>query len=729
MDTPDAAATAATSRWMGWRLRLLVLAALVGCYGVFQFAQALANAALVDAQWRADAAQGLQLESASTPALQALRGHTLAAIHGRSSVMLNDGALLLSSTRWLLNDTQRARQAALAASVSAALNLAPGASAPVLQFTDGRRVAAPLQTRGYAGLGLTFWTFACLALALYLVTLAVLLAKPNARNALYAVMALCQSGNLLCIAAESAAGLGSDLPFALAAAPWRVAFDLMTAAAIVHSAAINPLRLPGWPALALAAWGTTAALLLAQHNATGHFWWWAQGGVLALGAAAIGLLAWSHRLEPHASALVLKQFGGLSVAGWAALTFGLALAPPDWQLRLAASATAIWYVFLASLLLLAPFLTRSQQLLREFSLLALTTTLATALDIVFAAFFSLGQFASLTLALFLALGAYAGLRQWVLTRIIGSRALTTERMFEQLYRTAREVELRPDQSPTLLIELLQAVFEPIEAGLLARSTPAAEVAQDGSSLVLPLPRLHSQADIGPQSIRLRHAQRGRRLFTGDDARLADRIVEQLRRAVAYDRAVEQGRSEERSRLAQDLHDDIGARLLTMMYKAPSTEMEDYVRHTLQDLKTLTRGLADSDHRLSHAAGEWKADLSQRLTAAHVTLLWNFEHDEDMLLNVVQWSALTRVLRELISNVMAHARAEHVTVTLRLREGTLTLEVTDDGVGDAPQGWAYGLGLGGVRKRVRQLGGEVQWLPADPKGVRCVVTLPGFGGVH
>ena len=72
--------------------------------------------------------------------------------------------------------------------------------------------------------------------------------------------------------------------------------------------------------------------------------------------------------------------------------------------------------------------------------------------------------------------------------------------------------------------------------------------------------------------------------------------------MAFDQAVEHGRSEERVRIAQDLHDDIGARLLTLMYKAQTPEMEDYVRHTLQDLKTLTRGLAAPNHRLSHAAG-------------------------------------------------------------------------------------------------------------------------------
>ena len=66
---------------------------------------------------------------------------------------------------------------------------------------------------------------------------------------------------------------------------------------------------------------------------------------------------------------------------------------------------------------------------------------------------------------------------------------------------------------------------------------------------------------------LRFAERGKRMFSRDDARLTDRVVEQLRRAVAYDKAVERGRSEERARIAQDLHDDIGARLLTLMYKA------------------------------------------------------------------------------------------------------------------------------------------------------------------
>jgi signal transduction histidine kinase len=252
------------------------------------------------------------------------------------------------------------------------------------------------------------------------------------------------------------------------------------------------------------------------------------------------------------------------------------------------------------------------------------------------------------------------------------------------------------------------------------------VVADGSAIILPVPELGGDPgdgdDAGARSIVLRFAHRGRRLFTSEDARLADRIVEQLRRAVAFDKAVEQGRSEERARLAQDLHDDIGARLLTLMYKAHSPEMEEYVRHTLQDLKTLTRGLAAPNHRLSHAAAEWKADLTQRLTAAHVELGWNCTFDEDLVLSVVQWSALTRVLRELVSNIISHAQARRVDIDFTLEKDRLDLSVMDDGVGRNPRAWSHGLGLGGVRKRVKQLGGEVEWVELAPCGIACKVRV-------
>ena len=93
-------------------------------------------------------------------------------------------------------------------------------------------------------------------------------------------------------------------------------------------------------------------------------------------------------------------------------------------------------------------------------------------------------------------------------------------------------------------------------------------------------------------------------------------------------------------------------------------MEDYIRHTLKDLKTLTRGLASSDQRLSHAAAEWKADIAQRLARRRSSLSWTFSFDRDIVLGVVQWSALTRVLRELVSNAIQHSGATHLEIAPR-----------------------------------------------------------------
>jgi signal transduction histidine kinase len=390
---------------------------------------------------------------------------------------------------------------------------------------------------------------------------------------------------------------------------------------------------------------------------------------------------------------------------------------------LARAAPWVWALFVSGLLLL-PLLLRSRQALREFTLLAGISAAAAALDLLFVTLLSLSTFESPTLVVFTALAVYAWARQWLFDRLLARHALTTERIFDQLYRTAREVQARPDRYAQHLAALLRDLFEPLEAlrgpGELARS----RVAGSGASLLVPLlaPPEAGGDDGRPSTLVLRFARRGQRLFVREDALLAGHVVEQLRRAVAYDLAVERGRAEERARIAQDLHDDIGARLLTLMYQAPNAEMEDYLRHTLKDLKTLTRGLAAGHMRWSHALAEWKADLAQRTAAARIELDWIARHDEDPVLGVVQWSALTRVLRELVSNTLHHGRASHVRVQIQLERRRLQLSVTDDGVGGDPQSWSHGLGLGGVRKRVKALGGEVAWRQGTPRGIVCEVRV-------
>lgn len=703
------------ARWIGWRSRALAAAALIGCVGLLLLIRTLAAVPAVAVSLQANDAGQLLLVGASGAA------NTVDALvdrDGHSTAI--DRLLLQPSARWLADDAQRARQIAQHDALAQAL-----ASGTVqLRLADGTLTTLQAQVRGAAGLGVLFWFCATLGLLLYLVTLVVFLARPEGRNALYAAMALAQVGNLLFLAAESVPLLGLPAGFMQWDHDLRMGFDLVTAAALVHATGRHPRRLAGHGIRASVVWCAVLALVAAQHGGLlNNSWWWTQAVAIVCGLIAMAQLLWVQRTVPHPLAAALWRLCALSVGTLVLLTLSIAAvgSRPGLQGQAVAIGAAVWVVFLAAMLLMLPFMARTQQLMREFALLAGVSTMATSLDLLFIALFSLSSFASLTLALFISLGAYAGLRQWLLNQVLARERITTERMFEHLYRMVRELQSKPQNVEKLLTQLLREMFEPLEVEVVARRSSGSRVIDDGAGLRVPVPPLTNAA--APSVIMLGFAQRGQRMFTLDDARLADQVVDQVSRAVAFDRAVERGRHEERVRIAQDLHDDIGARLLTLMYQAPTREMEDYLRHTLKDLKTLTRGLAATDHRLSHAIAEWKADITQRLAAAGCDVAWSFSLDHDLELGVVQWSALTRILRELVSNVLAHANATQVTVEASLKRGVLTLTVADNGDGRHPASWSHGLGLGGVRKRVKQLGGSVHWRELPGQGIVCQVLVP------
>jgi signal transduction histidine kinase len=720
----------AGSRHIGWRLRLLVFSALLGCLGLFLLVRWLSLEVHVDAAWRDDGRGALQLVSSSHEELKAFEGRRLRGVlEPDGSLAPMQSLLLQRSPRWVTADAERARLVQMNMQLTRALAQAE----VVLVFDDGTEARVMPKRMNALALGTMFWLLCALALVLYLLGMVVLCVRPNMLNLLYASVSLCQSANLLFIAIESVPGIGLPPGVAPWSFPVRMGLDLVTAAAMVHFTGLHPCPVPARRLIAGASWALVLGLLvlLALHMLPAP-WWTAQASAIALGLVIIMQLTWGYRIEPHPFAVVLRRLAALAAATLVLLVIAVTLSDrePASQYQIAAIGSVIWYVFLASLLLLVPFLSGSQQVLREFSLLAGVSTVATSLDLLFVAVFSLGQFTSITLSLFLSLGVYAGVRQWLVNQMTGRHVQTTERMFEQLYRIAREVEAQPEKTGELLARLMRDLFEPLVVRQVDKKAASTQVVGNGSTLLVPVPDLAEGGGAGTSGLLVvRFAQHGKRMFTPDDARLTDRVVEQLRRAVAFDKAVEQGRSEERVRLAQDLHDDIGARLLTLMYKAPDPEMEDYVRHTLQDLKTLTRGLAATSHRLSHAAAEWKTDIMQRLNAAHCELGWTFTIDDDIVLTVVQWSALTRIVRELVSNAIAHAHATRVDIDGLYEAGDLSFTVSDNGVGRNPQAWSHGLGLSGVRKRVKHLGGTVQWSENATEGIHCRVHIPALSARH
>ncbi len=93
----------------------------------------------------------------------------------------------------------------------------------------------------------------------------------------------------------------------------------------------------------------------------------------------------------------------------------------------------------------------------------------------------------------------------------------------------------------------------------------------------------------------------------------------------------------------------------------------------------------------------------------------------------QTSQLIQIAREALRNVVQHAEAGHVTISVRCMDDGVHLTVADDGRGIDPEtlahGRARGRGLNNMRARARLIGGDLTMETKPGEGVRLTVTAP------
>jgi signal transduction histidine kinase len=202
----------------------------------------------------------------------------------------------------------------------------------------------------------------------------------------------------------------------------------------------------------------------------------------------------------------------------------------------------------------------------------------------------------------------------------------------------------------------------------------------------------------------------------------------------------QAASDERHRLARELHDSACQRLFSLTLHLRAAELTQ-VEGTLPD--TLLRTLDE----LAHAALD---DMRALIFELHPTLL-----DTHGLVGAVREQAAWigrrggpevtvdgpeerldvgldaeldayRLVQEALHNCVKHARAAHVHVRIGPLDDnpqTLLLEVADDGVGFDPQVAAPGLGLVSMRERAERLGGRLVVAPRTTGGTVVRLLAP------
>lgn len=266
--------------------------------------------------------------------------------------------------------------------------------------------------------------------------------------------------------------------------------------------------------------------------------------------------------------------------------------------------------------------------------------------------------------------------------------------------------------------LLQQLFDPLEIELCDVPIRNVEICTDGVTMFLP-------PVAGSPSLKVTYPWAGRKLFSPESTGLARQIVMLIEQAELSRSAYDRGVSEERKRLAQDLHDDVGARLLTGLHNADEKHRPDF-QAALSDIRSIVSDIAGENI----ATEKWVADLrhetSRRLEPTNIEMEWPLTSggDESQRLTYRQQKVLTSAFREVVSNVIRHSEATHFKVLLEIESGIFKISCIDNGKGfsETTLKGNLGFGLKNISRRIEDIGGSLQLELINGCQIQFIVPL-------
>lgn len=229
----------------------------------------------------------------------------------------------------------------------------------------------------------------------------------------------------------------------------------------------------------------------------------------------------------------------------------------------------------------------------------------------------------------------------------------------------------------------------------------------------------------------------------ESKRAEDRLRDTLDRVRKLSRRMESVREEERTRIARELHDELGVRLtclkldlarlqsLTRESIFPRNAMEEKIGSmtaevdaTIAEVQRLVVELRPGilDDLGLVAAMEWQCQDFERRSGIRCL----FEASQEQIdLDRAQATAAFRICQEALTNVARHAKATFVRVLVAQRNGALLLEVQDDGEGIPSEkpAEAFSFGVLGIQERASSLGGQAEIAGWPGKGTTVTVRLP------
>ncbi|MGD1840317.1 MAG: tetratricopeptide repeat protein [Thermonemataceae bacterium] len=188
-------------------------------------------------------------------------------------------------------------------------------------------------------------------------------------------------------------------------------------------------------------------------------------------------------------------------------------------------------------------------------------------------------------------------------------------------------------------------------------------------------------------------------------------------------------AQERKRIAQELHDNIGGNLAIVKMMLAQEEMEEnsytkLLEDTFIQVRNLSHDLMSEKFKQGTFTTTIKRyiDNIQRGTKENITFEAHPEARIDTLNEHLQ-AEVFKIIKELLANALKHAYAKQIFIQLNLFDDTLKLLLEDDGVGFHPNKVVNGLGLMSIEERLNNLKGHMHLDTHPGRGVVIDIDLP------
>lgn len=212
----------------------------------------------------------------------------------------------------------------------------------------------------------------------------------------------------------------------------------------------------------------------------------------------------------------------------------------------------------------------------------------------------------------------------------------------------------------------------------------------------------------------------------------------------FSRGLIDGQEAERKRIAGEIHDGFGQNILVMKNRAllalektelpPAvvedlTEISSTASTTLKEMREMSRNLRPYELDRFGLTEALKSVVERMEGSSALTI----HPDLDMIDGLFPREGeinVYRIVQECLNNVVKHSKASEAWIHAKANAGVVTIVVRDNGSGmEAEGGKNGGLGLSGIRERVRMLGGNLKIQSSPGQGTTVEVTIPEVNGVR